>query len=127
MLHCQKIAKGRSPSVITNVDWKNLTREVDLIARDVSKLPWMWLSATEGDVNGDLGRLPHWPDEEEVENHSTAKLEAKFKDKYPKELYASFSKFRTCMRVKSLNRQYLHKNSSVTVVRDAKQRAQFMA
>ena len=77
MLHCQKIAKGRSPSVITNVEWNNLTREVDLIAHDVSKLPWMWLSATEGDVNGGLGRLPHWPDEEEVENHSTTKLEAK--------------------------------------------------
>ena len=54
-------------------------------------------------------------------------LEKKFQDKYDKEVYKFYAKFRVCMRVKSLNRQYLHKNSSVTVVRDAKQRAQFMA
>ena len=42
---------------------------------------------------------------ERVIDRFTAKLEEKFKDKYPKELYASFSKFRTCMRVKSLNKK----------------------
>ena len=54
-------------------------------------------------------------------------LEKKFKDKYGKELYKFYAKFRVCMRVKSLNRQTLHSGSNVTVIRDAKQRGQFMA
>ena len=54
-------------------------------------------------------------------------LEKKFKDKYDKELYKFYAKFRVCMRVKSLNRQTLHSGSNVTVIRDAKQRGQFMA
>ena len=72
MQHCQKISGGRSPPVITKEDWEYLTREVDLITEDRFVLPWMWLSATEGDK--DLG-LGHWP-ETEIVNNETQKLEA---------------------------------------------------
>ena len=66
--HCQKIAWGKSPPVITLDEWESFTREVDLITSDRSRLPWMWLSATEGDVNSHLERLSHWPEDEKVEN-----------------------------------------------------------
>ena len=75
MHHCQKIAGGRSPPVSTLDDWENFTREIDLITPDRSKLPWMWLSATEGDVGNHLGKLPHWPEHETV-NNVTLKLDA---------------------------------------------------
>ena len=66
MQHCQKISNGRCPSVTTKEKWEKLTREIDLITEDRSVLPWMWLSATEGDVNLELARLGHWPETEIV-------------------------------------------------------------
>ena len=75
MQHCQKIAGGQSPPVTTKEQWENMTREVDLITRDHSSLPWIWLSATEGDIDQKLATLQHWPETEFV-NNETEKLEA---------------------------------------------------
>ena len=75
MQHCKKIAMGRSPPVNTAEQWENFTMEVELITQDNSKLPSMWLSATEGDQNQELTRLDHWPQTELVKN-KTKKLEA---------------------------------------------------
>ena len=46
-----------------------------MITKHRSNLPSMWLSATEGDKNGKLARLDHWP-ETEVFKNETKKLEA---------------------------------------------------
>ena len=70
MQHCQKIVGGRSPPVTTQEEWENLTREVDLAAPVRDMLPYMWVSATEGDIDGDLEKLPHWPEWEIVNNTS---------------------------------------------------------
>ena len=51
-------------------------------------------------------------------------LKEKFGDKYPTELYALFSKFRTCNRVKSLNKKIVQEQQ-VHVVRHHKQLGQF--
>ena len=59
----------------TEEDWENLTTEIDLITQDPSILPWMWVSATEGDKYEKLARLDHWP-ETEVVNNETRRLEA---------------------------------------------------
>ena len=75
MHHCQKISGGRSPPVTTREEWESLTREVDLITRERADLPYMWLSATEGDIKLKLATLEHWPDTEVVKN-KTQKLEA---------------------------------------------------
>ena len=75
MQHCQKISKGRSPPVKTRKEWEGLKEEVDLIAQDRSSFPYMWLSATEGDKNGRLTTLDHWPETETVKN-ATMKMEA---------------------------------------------------
>ena len=74
-MHCEKIGTGRSPPVTTEEEWKNLITEIELITQDRSDLPWMWLSATEGDVDEMLSRLDHWP-VTEVVNNETKKLEA---------------------------------------------------
>merc|ERR1711963_419013 len=60
MQHCQKIYGGRSPPVTTKEEWENLTREVDLVTQDLSVLPGMWLSATEGDKDLMLAHLDYW-------------------------------------------------------------------
>ena len=57
---CQKISGGRSPPVTTREEWESLTREVDLITRDRSTLPFMWISATEGYFPGNLGFDNTW-------------------------------------------------------------------
>ena len=44
MRHCRKITSGRSPPVTTEEEWENLKFEIDLITRDRSSLPQMWLS-----------------------------------------------------------------------------------
>ena len=75
MWHCKKIANGTAPSVITEEEWNNFTMEINLITQDRSILPYMWISATEGDKNGKLARLDHWP-ETELVNNQTRKLEA---------------------------------------------------
>ena len=76
MHHCQKIVNGTSPSVISEEEWKNFMRSVDLITPDRSNLPDMWLSATEGDKKRQLARLDHWQETEVVKNE-TKNLEAK--------------------------------------------------
>ena len=75
MEFCPKISNGRVPFVNTIEQWENLTREIDLITEDRSVLPWMWLPATEGDIDHKLARLDHWP-ETELVNNKTKKLEA---------------------------------------------------
>ena len=75
MHHCQKISGGRSPPVITKEEWENLTREIELITQDISSLPYLWLSATEGDKDKELARLDHWP-EAELVNNERKKIEA---------------------------------------------------
>ena len=75
MDHCQKISNGHSPPVTTKDEWENLTREVELITRDISSLPYMWLSATEGDKDSKLAKLDHWNDTELV-NDEIKNLEA---------------------------------------------------
>ena len=56
MKHCQKIGYGRSPSVVTQEDWRWLRREVEPLTNhrenysssgDIIQL--LWLAATEGD------------------------------------------------------------------------------
>ena len=67
MNHCKKLG-GRSPSVKTKTGWENLLREVKALSPDPSKLPgYIWLSATEGDIGGELERLDHWPEDVEAQ------------------------------------------------------------
>ena len=78
MQHCQKISNGRVPSVNTEEEWTNLTREIDLITKHRKTfVPQrrLWLSATEGDDDLKLAKLGHWPDTEIV-NNETKKLDA---------------------------------------------------
>ena len=77
MRHCQKIASGRSPSVVTGREWENLSRALNLITPEPHDdlPPFIWISATEGDKDGNLKRLAHWPEEERI-NNTTVKLEA---------------------------------------------------
>ena len=59
MKHCQKIGYGRSPSVVTQEDWRWLRREVEPLTNhrenysssDIIQL--LWLAATEG-VSGEF-------------------------------------------------------------------------
>ena len=62
----------RSPPVITEEEWTNLTIEIDLITQDRSNLPYMWLSATEGDKDEELARR----NETDLVKNETKKLEA---------------------------------------------------
>ena len=67
MHHCQKIAGGRSPPVMSKADWKNFEKQIDLITPDRSQLPYfLWLSATEGDIADQLRELSHWPEKEVI-------------------------------------------------------------
>ena len=76
MRHCQKIFDGRSPSVTTSEEWESFTQEFDLITRYRSGvLNYLWLSATEGDVDGRLAEPDHWP-ETELVNNETQMMEA---------------------------------------------------
>ena len=65
MEHCQKIGHGRSPPVGTLQQWETFTREVDAITPDTSIFLFMCLAAKEG-TEGDMERLPHWPETIEV-------------------------------------------------------------
>ena len=61
MKHCEKL-KGWSPSVKTESDWENILKGTKAVSPDPSKLPKkIWLSATEGDIGNEVGRLDHWP------------------------------------------------------------------
>ena len=62
MDHCRKLG-GCSPSVRTEMEWKNLLKEVKAVSPDPSRLSGkIWLSATEGDIGLKLGELDHWPE-----------------------------------------------------------------
>ena len=62
MDHCKKLG-GRSPSVRTKMEWENFMKEIKAVSPDPSRLPEkIWLSATEGDIEFELGELDHWPE-----------------------------------------------------------------
>ena len=85
MKHCKKLG-GRSPSLKTKKDWENLVKEVKAVSPDPQKLPgWFWLSATEGDVGGNLGKLDHWPQEVKAE-------EGVWRDYYTGEMLKNYTK-----------------------------------
>ena len=52
MDHCEKLGQGRSPPVRTLAEWEWLKREVRAITPDISQLPWLWLAATDKQVEG---------------------------------------------------------------------------
>ena len=63
MEHCKKLG-GRSPSVRTNEEWRALFAEVSAISpRSARVFSRIWISATEGDVEQNLGKPSHWPEE----------------------------------------------------------------
>ena len=49
MNHCKKIGNGRSPSVVTEEDWRWLIKEVDSVSLRNQDHCNLWLSATEGE------------------------------------------------------------------------------
>ena len=49
MKHCQKIGNGRSPSLVTEEDWRWLVKELEPLSNPNYYLPMPWLAATEGD------------------------------------------------------------------------------
>ena len=58
---CQKLG-GRSPHVRTLPEWEDFIQEVDAASPFMRSYPHpLWLSATEGGEEMELGRLPHWP------------------------------------------------------------------
>ena len=62
MNHCSKLG-GSSPSLRTRKEWEKLLKGVRNVSPDPSRLLGrIWLSATEGDVDLQLGKLEHWPD-----------------------------------------------------------------
>ena len=99
MQHCEKIVNGRSPPVITEKEWENLTMEIDLITQD--SFPFMWISATEGDKNDELARLDRWP-ETELVNNETKRLEA---------VETVWRDFYTGQRLENWTKPYFFKNS----------------
>ena len=106
MHHCQKISGGRSPPVTTKEEWENLTREIDLITGDRSVMPWMWLSATEGDKDSKLARLDHWP---ETDINGTRKLEA---------VETIWRDFYTGQRMDNWTKPYYHQDTMDTTYGD---------
>ena len=76
MNHCQKIVGGRSPPVRTKLEWEEFHKQIELLTPVPYELPFsMWLSSTEGDLKGKLGKLPHWP-ENELVNGTKLRLQA---------------------------------------------------
>ena len=60
MKHCSKLG-GRSPSVKTKKEWENLLKEIEAVSPDPSWLPSrIWLPATEGNLDEQIGELDHW-------------------------------------------------------------------
>ena len=52
----------------TKAEWEDLWKEVKATSPDATRLPlFVWLSATEGDIGLELGRLDHWPEGVEAE------------------------------------------------------------
>ena len=61
--------------MITEEEWEDLKKEIDLITRDRKILKKMWISAAEGDNDNHLEKPAHWPDMEVFKNE-TKTLEA---------------------------------------------------
>ena len=55
MIHCKKIGNGRSPSVVTEEDWKWLIKEVESISTRNQDHCHLWLAASEGDSGKTFG------------------------------------------------------------------------
>ena len=53
MHHCEKLGKGRSPPVRTLEELETLQTEVAAITPNIAVLPWLWLSATDQEEEGD--------------------------------------------------------------------------
>ena len=53
MEHCQKLGRGRSPPVRTLEEWDWMKKEVHAITPDISHLPYLWLAATDEEVEGE--------------------------------------------------------------------------
>ena len=51
---CAKISGGRSPSVVTESQWKEFTSDVEAVGPATMAHCHLWQSATEGDVDGKL-------------------------------------------------------------------------
>ena len=54
MRHCAKISGGRSPSVVTEVQWKKFASNIEAIGPETRLHCLLWLSAVEGDMDGKL-------------------------------------------------------------------------
>ena len=52
MQHCQKMGKGRSPALSTLQELETLQTELHAITPNLKDLPWLWLSATDGQKEG---------------------------------------------------------------------------
>jgi hypothetical protein len=61
MEHCPKVGNGRSPALRTLLEWVDFSFEMQRAVPDMMKHKASWTSATEGDVNQQLARPPHWP------------------------------------------------------------------
>ena len=57
MRHCAKISGGRSPSVVTEVQWKKFVSNIEAIGPNTWNHMHLWQSAVEGDVNGKFNIL----------------------------------------------------------------------
>ena len=53
MEHCEKVGKGRSPPVRTLEEWDWMKKEVHAITPDIKELPFIWLAATDAEVEGE--------------------------------------------------------------------------
>ena len=82
MEHCEKLGEGQSPHVRTLHQLETFRSELHSITEDISVLPWLWLPATDGDLEGE------WRDYytgERLENFSKPWYpghDAKFGDDY---------------------------------------------
>ena len=109
MDHCTKLG-GRSPSVRTESDWKNLIRETKAASPDPSRLPtWMWLSATEGNFRDELDQHRRWPEQvEAMEGVWRDYYTGEQLENYKRPWYRRFGKTHSCI---SFSRRYAETRS----------------
>ena len=70
----------------TKEEWTNLWKEMKDVSPDTAKLPLsIWLSATEGDIGKELGRLDHCPEGVEA-------MEGAWRDYYAGEQLRNYTK-----------------------------------
>ena len=85
MEHCKKLG-GRSPSVRSIEEWRLFLKEMNALSPDPSRLPGnLWLSASEGYIENELGEFDHW------HNNITA-VEGVWRDYYTGEQLDNFTK-----------------------------------